>query len=79
MIDDYFYDEEELLEPEAQEIEPLVTLTKPQTKIFKDDSRFRVVVAGRRFGKTFLAIGELSRAAMNKPNAYCWYLAPTRS
>lgn len=77
MIDDYFYDEAELLEPEAQEIEPLVTLTKPQTKIFKDESRFRVVVAGRRFGKTFLSIGELSRAALKKPNANCWYLAPT--
>lgn len=77
MIEDYLFDDEELLEPEAQAIEPLVTLTKPQTKIFKDKARFRVVVAGRRFGKTFLAIGELSRAAMDKPGANCWYLAPT--
>ena len=55
----------------------LVSLTTPQTKIYNSQARFRVVVAGRRFGKTFLSIGELSRAALRKPNANCWYLAPT--
>ena len=55
----------------------LVSLTKPQTKIYNNPARFRVVCAGRRFGKTFLSIGELSRAALSKPNANCWYLAPT--
>ena len=55
----------------------LVSLTTPQTKIYNSPARFRVVVAGRRFGKTFLSIGELSRAALRKPNANCWYLAPT--
>ena len=52
-------------------------LTRPQTDIFTSDSRFRVVVAGRRFGKTFLSTGELLRQAVNKPGSHCWYVAPT--
>jgi phage terminase large subunit len=54
-----------------------VNLTKPQTSIFKDQSRFRVIVAGRRFGKTFLSTAELIRAALNGTNRNCWYIAPT--
>ena len=38
-------------------------LTEPQQQISSDDSRFRVVAAGRRFGKTFLAINELAKFA----------------
>lgn len=52
-------------------------LTKPQDKIFFDDSRFRVVVAGRRFGKTFLSTFELLRAALDGKEKNCWYVAPT--
>lgn len=54
-----------------------MNLTKPQSAIFLDDSRFRVVVAGRRFGKTFLSTAELLRASINKAGANCWYIAPT--
>lgn len=54
-----------------------MNLTKPQTKIFKDQARFRVVVAGRRFGKTFLSTAELIRAAMSGNKRNCWYIAPT--
>lgn len=54
-----------------------MNLTKPQTKIFKDQARFRVVVAGRRFGKTFLSTAELIRAAMSGNQRNCWYIAPT--
>lgn len=54
-----------------------MNLTKPQTDIFKDDSRFRVVVAGRRFGKTFLSTIELIRAALSGTNKNAWYVAPT--
>ena len=35
-------------------------------------------MAGRRFGKTFLAIAELLKAVYGKPNALAWYLAPDR-
>ena len=52
-------------------------LTKPQDDIFFSDSRFRAVVAGRRFGKTFLSTHELLRAALGGKNRNCWYVAPT--
>lgn len=40
-----------------------MNLTKPQSYIYHNNSRFRAVVAGRRFGKTFLSVSELLRAA----------------
>jgi phage terminase large subunit len=52
-------------------------LTQPQSEIFLDESRFRVVVAGRRFGKTHLATVELLRAALDGKGKNCWYVAPT--
>jgi phage terminase large subunit len=42
-----------------------------------DSSRFRVVVAGRRFGKTHLATWELAKAALSGKEKNCWYVAPT--
>lgn len=61
-------------------LQPLkFTLTKPQIDIFKDDSRFRIVMAGRRFGKTFLSRCELVTAALSKQNAQVAYIAPTRT
>lgn len=53
-----------------------MALTKPQTKVIYDKSRFRVLITGRRFGKTFLAINELAKFA-SKPNQKVWYVAPT--
>jgi len=52
-------------------------LTKPQDDIFFNDSRFRVVVAGRRFGKTFLSTYELLKHALQGKSRNCWYVAPT--
>lgn len=52
-------------------------LTKPQTKIFEDTTRFRVVVAGRRFGKTFLSTAELLNRALSAHRQNVWYVAPT--
>lgn len=51
-------------------------LTQPQQQISSDTSRFRVVVAGRRFGKTYLAINELAKFA-RFPNKKCLYIATT--
>ena len=51
-------------------------LTEPQQIISDDKARFRVVVAGRRFGKTFLAINELAKFA-RYPNQKCLYIATT--
>ena len=44
--------------------------------VFKDDARFRVLIAGRRFGKTRLMIAEQARAAAT-PGARCWCVYPT--
>jgi hypothetical protein len=52
-------------------------LTQPQSQIFLDPSRFRIIVAGRRFGKTHLATVELMRAALSGKSKNCWYVAPT--
>jgi len=52
-------------------------LTIPQTKIFTNTTRNRVVVAGRRFGKTFLSIAELLKVATSGKDKNCWYIAPT--
>ena len=56
-----------------------ITLTKPQTEIFLDEHRFRVACCGRRFGKSYLAMIECIRAALSKPNANVWYVAPSYS
>lgn len=52
-------------------------LTAPQTNIFTSPARFRTVVAGRRFGKTFLSTIEILRAAISGKNKNVWYIAPT--
>ena len=51
-------------------------LTEPQKKVITDDSRFRVLITGRRFGKTYLAINELAKFA-SQPNKKVWYVAPS--
>jgi len=51
-------------------------LSKPQQTISNDSARFKVVVAGRRFGKSFLSINELAKFA-RFPNQKCLYVAPT--
>ena len=50
--------------------------TKPQAQVINDKSRFRILISGRRFGKTFLAINELARFA-RFPSKKVWYVAPT--
>ena len=49
-----------------------ITLTKPQSEIFMDDSRFKVIAAGRRFGKTILSIYLVDAAAI--PDSNVWYV-----
>ena len=55
----------------------MTKLTRPQFEVFDTNERFRVVVAGRRFGKTFLSIAELIDVAVPKEGSHCWYVAPT--
>lgn len=51
-------------------------LSPAQKNIARDPHRFRVVVAGRRFGKTYLSIRELCYHA-SQPEKEVWYVAPT--
>ena len=54
----------------------MILLKTPQWTVFECDQRFRILVAGRRFGKTFLALVELVRAAW-APGRLAWYVAPS--
>ena len=54
----------------------MIPLKCPQWAVFNSGARFRVLVAGRRFGKTFLSLVELCRAAWS-PGRLAWYVGPT--
>lgn len=51
-------------------------LSEAQQQIADCEKRWRVVVAGRRFGKTHLAIREICKEA-RIPNREVWYVAPS--
>jgi hypothetical protein len=51
-------------------------LSTPQQTIVDAPQRFKVVIAGRRFGKTHLSVRELCKAARH-PEKEVWYVAPT--
>lgn len=51
-------------------------LSKPQKQILECDKRFRVLITGRRFGKTFLCVQEIAKFA-RYPKKKVWYVAPT--
>jgi hypothetical protein len=53
-----------------------IFLKPAQWIVFDCSKRFRVLVAGRRFGKTYLAMVELIRAA-SVPGRLVWYVGPT--
>lgn len=48
-----------------------------QREVLDDPTRHRVVPAGRRFGKTRMARGELIEFGFSTPNGYSWFVAPT--
>ena len=60
-------------------------LHKAQQEIFASNSRFKVVGAGRRFGKSHLARVKLIIKALEEKNEFgydlsdkaCYYIAPT--
>ena len=53
-----------------------ISLTKSQHKVSQSKKRFRVLISGRRFGKTYLCITEMMKYA-TKPLQNIWYVAPT--
>lgn len=48
-----------------------------QAAVSRSPKRFRVIVAGRRWGKTHFSGTELVRAAVKKPKSLVWYVAPS--
>lgn len=53
-----------------------MALNPGQREVSESLARFRVVIAGRRWGKTHLSIREMSKAA-RFPGRNVWYVAPT--
>lgn len=54
-----------------------MALSNAQAKVAHDNSRFKVLITGRRFGKTHLSIRELCKAAAKKPGSIVWYVSPS--
>jgi hypothetical protein len=53
-----------------------LTLRYAQGEVFNSRKRFRVLVAGRRFGKSYLSCIELMRGAIEKPGETFFYCGP---
>lgn len=51
--------------------------SKIQGEIFKDTARYKVVIAGRRVGKTYVVVRDMILKALTTPNITIWYLALT--
>ena len=49
----------------------------PQEEILNDPTRFKVVSAGRRFGKGNLALRQATMIALNNPGSRIWFISPT--
>ena len=59
----------------AVKTEP-INLRWAQGQIYSSEKRFRVLVAGRRFGKSYLSCVELVRGAIERPGE-TFFIAPT--
>ena len=51
-------------------------LSPSQKKVVSSKARFKVLITGRRFGKTHLAIRQLIKYA-SEPNKKVWFVCPT--
>ena len=48
-----------------------------QREVFESPARFKVVAAGRRFGKTLFAAATAIMVAASKPDAIVWWVSPS--
>ncbi|MCJ8600998.1 phage terminase large subunit [Klebsiella pneumoniae] len=55
----------------------LIQLHKGQMEVFRAPHRFKVVCAGRRWGKSRVSIALLLKAAIRASKQRVWYIAPT--
>lgn len=65
------------LTPDQVDIKDALSLTHAQTQVYTDPARFRVVIAGRRFGKSYLIMHEVIRAAQTKERANILIVGPS--
>ena len=56
---------------------PTFHLHSSQGQVLQDPSRFKVLDAGRRWGKTYLALIALCVEGLEYPEARLWYVSPT--
>jgi phage terminase large subunit len=54
-----------------------IKLHPAQALVFNDPARFKVMVCGRRFGKTQGLKAEIIKEAFTNPRSVVWYVAPT--
>lgn len=54
-----------------------IPMTDTQRKILLDNHRFKVVVCGRQFGKSYFASGTVITTALSKRNSMIWVISPT--
>ena len=54
-----------------------IRLSQAQAQVYRSKARFRVVCAGRRWGKSHLAVTTLLNAALEAPGRVLWFVAPS--
>ena len=52
-------------------------LTGPQSEVYGNPARFKMLCSGRRFGKTHLCLVQLIVWAAMKAGSLNWYISPT--
>lgn len=55
---------------------PTITLSKWQTTVWDDPSRYIVINCGRRAGKSFLVAPRMLQYSTEHPKSVVWYVAP---
>lgn len=59
--------------------QPTIDLHRPtQWRVFRDPARFKVLVSGRRMGKSFYLMAEMLKQALGYKHQEILYVAPTR-
>lgn len=67
-----------LLQPVLPRVVSFVrNFTGPQFKVYSSSSRFTVVAAGRRWGKTSTGLHKMVCYAASSPRQLCYFVAPT--
>lgn len=66
------------METETPEVVRISLHRGGQSAVYRDQHRFRVLVAGRQWGKTRLAIAVLLKWALTRQDQRFWYVAPDR-